>query len=740
MNRIGVMTGVFLACCLWTSDALSQATRPVEEEYADHFSRSERTMEGIRATEYTVPAPISITGDAGQNRRLFLPAQPDPSVVEHAFGLGMETRAIHGPDESWIDPEIGVFKGMGLLAWQDAAGDIWTAPLEPRTGLPVEGAFWHMGGDAASLRSTFNGPEFGINATDWAVFYSRDTENGIQVAQSQWIDGAARVTILTRGEPEFFSPMGSKAPQYADTRLVMLRRPPSWGTAVWMDSAVPQTVNELFPIVDREDADIRWIDDTLTLVTNNHPNAPGRISLIDTQTGIVQSAGDPNLFPAFPYGWKAPEIGGRIMTLGVVDGVDLVLWEQEPTGAWRRYSVLHAPPDAPEFIGSPEPVVVDNRSWISLTLADTEKTIPGVTDQQVWLFGIDPANSVCLRCDDGADEAMTRVDPEVFVGFDRVFVYYYVLDGEGSTTYRTATSIPSRSQIAVRMVSPQDTDPRIEPTIGDHYVARGHFSSNRLLVFLPGTGGRPDQYSHLLRRAAELGYHAIGLAYHNEYSINFDICAGAPSAVHCHERARREILMGEESGFDPPAVDPDNGVFNRLAKILEYLADRFPDEGWAQYLEGEQPRWERIVVAGHSQGGGHAAMIAMLKGVAGALLFGATEPAPWTMEAFATPPDRLWGLAHAYETSFDAIVRSWEQMGLPGSLVNVDESQAPFEGSHRLVTTRSECRGDPDSRGLFHNCPVVDEFTPLSDLGSPKMIGVWDVMLKAVRHVPIPVQ
>jgi hypothetical protein len=303
--------------------------------------------------------------------------------------------------------------------------------------------------------------------------------------------------------------------------------------------------------------------------------------------------------------------------------------------------------------------------------------------------------------------------------------------GSGPPTASSPPADPESVAIETRTVAPADTSPKIHPTIGDHFVAIGPASrrTGRLLVFYPGTGARPDQYSSLLRRAAQLGYHAVGLAYDNFESINFDICPGqAPS---CFERARLEILLGEESGYTPPDVDADNAAFNRLVQLLRHLAASHPDEGWSAYLDaGGVPAWDRISFGGHSQGGGHAAMTARLNRVDRALLFDATEPAPWTSTAFATPAGRFFGFAHTREPIFAPIAASWQSIGIPGLLVSVDGRAAPYGGSQRLATSVAGCRGDPASAGYYHNCPVVDEYVPFAADGvTPLFQPVWDHLL-----------
>jgi hypothetical protein len=302
----------------------------------------------------------------------------------------------------------------------------------------------------------------------------------------------------------------------------------------------------------------------------------------------------------------------------------------------------------------------------------------------------------------------------------------------GSDTGTPGTIVPVT--VVTRTVVPSDTSPAIVPTGADHYIALGPpaLSIGTLLVFYPGTDARPDQYSYLLRRAAALGYHVIGLAYHNAESINFQICPGEPDT--CHEQARLEILLGTESGYNPPNVNPENSAFERLLRLLQYLNQHSPEEGWATYLDdaGAQPEWSRIAVGGHSQGGGHAAMTAKIRLVARVLMFGATEPVTWTTASFATPPVRFFGLAHTAEPNYGAIVMSWENLQIPGALTSTDGAAAPYGGSHRLTTSVAVCTGDPADPGYYHNCPVVDSYLPfISSSGEPLFQSVWDYLLQA---------
>lgn len=659
--------------------------------------------------------------------------------VSTAAAAAGPTHAISPPGESWLDPEIlRLSTGEGLITWQDGVSrDIWVARLDPHTGLPDLASRWRMGTEAAPLTSTYNGPEFGVDARGWSVYYSQGA-TGTQAARG-WLEGGKPAhEVLTRGS-EHFTPLATKHEGASSTRLLLLRRPPSWGTAGWLDVASPDDGHDIAFLAARTDGDLRWIDGTFAYVANFHPAHPGQLAVVDTATGEVTRVSEETGRISDPYGWKAPEAAGSLFVLGVLDDTELVVWSRVGD-VWVPYRRWRPPAGAPPFIGSPEPFVANGRSYVSLSLATSADVRPGLTDQQIWVIGVAPDNPFETRCDDGRPAPVTRVDPEVFVGARQAFVYYYDLSAAASVAYRCALDIGGAGP-SLRTILASETDPAIDDILGAHLVAIGPQAARngRLLVFYPGTRATPDRYSLFLARAAELGYHAISLAYDNRQSVNFDLCPGQPD--DCYEDVRLEVLLGIESGHSPPDVDPDNAAFHRLSRLLSYLHARFPSEGWDAYLQAGKPRWERIVVAGHSQGGGHAAMTARLHETAGALLFSATEPKAWTSTSFATPADRFFALAHAKEPIFAGIVRSWANIGIPGLPTGVEATPPPFLGSHRLTTATEECLGDPESDAYYHNCPVVDDFIALTPDGTPPLLEVWDTMLeaRAPRRTVVPI-
>jgi hypothetical protein len=286
-----------------------------------------------------------------------------------------------------------------------------------------------------------------------------------------------------------------------------------------------------------------------------------------------------------------------------------------------------------------------------------------------------------------------------------------------------------------RLIFPVTTDPAIDGgnALHRHVVCYDDAVPHpgRLFVFFPGTSGPPQAYKLITRTAAQIGYHAIALAYVNDQSINEDICPG--QTADCPENARLEIIEGQD--YSPLVnVNRANSIENRLIRLLQYLDQQYPSEGWGAFLDGETIRWELMALAGHSQGGGHAAMIGKIHNVYRLGMFSSTEPAAWTLEPLATPTNRFFGFAHTLEDSFTGITRSWKNLGVPGTLTSVDAVPPPCGGSHQLQTAAT-----PRDGANYHGCGVVDIYTPLqADGATPLFRDVWIYMIGPASNGPTP--
>lgn len=295
-------------------------------------------------------------------------------------------------------------------------------------------------------------------------------------------------------------------------------------------------------------------------------------------------------------------------------------------------------------------------------------------------------------------------------------------------------------QAAAGVVLPSDTDPAITNFNQVHTWSvdtTGLPRRNTLFVMLPGTGGIPFVYQQVVRAASEFGFHAVGLMYPNDLAVN-EACAFSPDP-DCHEKARREIITGED--LSPLfAVNRVNSIEHRLVRLVQHLHNNQPTRGWGQYLDAQTNLvWAKVIIAGHSQGGGHAAMIAHRVPVHRCLMFAAAdwripgnEPAAWTLSAGATPPERHIGLGHVDDPTVIApVMRSfWSALGMDafGAEQVVDGRPVPYEGSRMLMTALATTNA--------HSCMITDLAMITNQQGSVYR-PVWHWMMTGPAPLPV---
>lgn len=296
-----------------------------------------------------------------------------------------------------------------------------------------------------------------------------------------------------------------------------------------------------------------------------------------------------------------------------------------------------------------------------------------------------------------------------------------------------------------RFILPKDTDREITTNLEPHYVVLNPSvpARNQLFLFLPGTGGRPQNCQQIVNTAADLGFHAIGLRYPNDQPVNGPtLCGGANTDLDCYAKVRLEI----KDGIDRTpllSITRANSIENRLIKLLLYLHSRFPNEGWGQYLQEDGTiKWSSIIVSGHSQGGGHAGIIGRYHPVARVVMFAPGtdynarlgRPANWiavpSSTPNATPPERFYGFSHQRDETVDFRILAtliWPAFGMDqfGPVVNVDTTAPPYQNSHMLTSNL-----DTPTQN-YHGCVVVDRNLVRLPDGTPVYKPVWEYLLGA---------
>ena len=281
-------------------------------------------------------------------------------------------------------------------------------------------------------------------------------------------------------------------------------------------------------------------------------------------------------------------------------------------------------------------------------------------------------------------------------------------------------------------VLPQATDQTLTGWTDPHIVAAPLRPSPtpHLWIFFGGSYGKPQRQLTLIDHIASLGHWAINLRYPNDWTIGG--LSRRSTVSHTHEALRLQILDGRDrSGLLP--LPPQDCILNRLQKLLLWLSARQVGKGWDAFLDGGAPRWDRIAAAGHSQGGGHAAIlgkhlslerVVMLSAPADCVEEGAS--APWLARDGATAADRYRGFAHLRDPAIARILGGWESLGLSrfGAPVRVESSEPPYENSHQFVTDREV----EDDR--HHGSVAVDRFIPYLRDGSPAFRPVWSQLFQ----------
>lgn len=308
--------------------------------------------------------------------------------------------------------------------------------------------------------------------------------------------------------------------------------------------------------------------------------------------------------------------------------------------------------------------------------------------------------------------------------------------GGGGGNAAVAPPPPGPPPSVERTLSPTLADPNAEQVNSPDVVINPSPSvaaKGKLFVFLPGSEGAATNYRLILRSGAARGYHTIGLDYENNDVVGV-VCL-ASSDPNCFWDVRREVITGQNVSNDV-SVNNANSIVTRVAKALSYLAANSADEGWGQFLNADgSVDWSKVVVGGHSQGGGHAGVMAKLFALSRACYFASPAdttapqvPASWMSLPGQTPGSAQYGIVHVSDplvplTDLQVI---WPTLGMPGSPTSVDGQSAPYGGAHQLTTDVTPVNG-AGSFSPYHGVTVYDPDVPLQG-GVPVFDAVWGYM------------
>ncbi len=291
------------------------------------------------------------------------------------------------------------------------------------------------------------------------------------------------------------------------------------------------------------------------------------------------------------------------------------------------------------------------------------------------------------------------------------------------------------NSLVIQPIRASDTDPNIAFELARHYTFYNPACSekNTLLVHMVGTFGDPYQTIYFPSLAANNGFHVLSLKYPNDTSAQ--TACGGSNDIDCHYKFRKEIFEGVDLSPEI-AVDSVNSISNRLIRLLQHMDSNYQSQNWGQYFTGDSIHWSQVILSGHSQGGGHAAVMAIDRPVKRVLMFAApndfsisfNQTANWTQMPHITEDSAYYSFNNVndqvaqYDWQFSSAVNLGE--GTFGDTVNVESSNCPYTFSHNLYTDR-------DSSGFTQNHGMVvnDVNVPLNSNGAPVFQEVWAYML-----------
>lgn len=274
---------------------------------------------------------------------------------------------------------------------------------------------------------------------------------------------------------------------------------------------------------------------------------------------------------------------------------------------------------------------------------------------------------------------------------------------------------------------------------------------NELLVFLPGSNGKPNGNDYFDQLGANLGYHVVGLMYPNSPAVG-ELC-DTSVIKNSFQNVRLEIIDGLDR-TPLVSVNQANSIENRIKKCIQYLNTSYPTQNWGQYLDvSGSIIWNKIVVAGHSQGGGHAAMIGKNHVLARVICLASpkdnyrtptfTNPqylgiiAPWINQNNLTPKQNYFTFTHIADATGATQAEQqiiFDSLGLRqiADSVSIDGNLPPYKNSRILMTYLLTANGTTINP---HSCVLVDNSVPdIFTTSTNKFLKAWTYMLTAATQ------
>lgn len=277
--------------------------------------------------------------------------------------------------------------------------------------------------------------------------------------------------------------------------------------------------------------------------------------------------------------------------------------------------------------------------------------------------------------------------------------------------------LPLDGQVLSRRIFAEDDGPGMGQAVQDShtvYLNDVVYRRSLLLIHLPSSFDQTTRSSVFCSLAAQSGYHVISLAYPGLTNM-YSSCEHSTDAA-CYENIHLELVDGINRASQIE-IDSSESILYRLNRLLHFLNSNYPAEGWDRFLDEQgRIRFASTIWSGHSDGAGHALVIAKVHRVHRVICF--SGPKDFSLHYYLPPvwfsngswkTDRSEIFAFAHTSDDYAFQREiWDSLGLSkfGAPMNVEASQPPYNSSHQLITSY------PLPVANIHGSTILDDRTP----------------------------
>ncbi len=338
------------------------------------------------------------------------------------------------------DPE---FDPVGdRMVWQDRAGNLWIADLDPATGdlMPTSGRGQKLDENLSGLILTGNGPEWGYGNGEVIITYTRQVgeSRSLGLARQNAAGAWEAGVVGNNGSPgERWRPLSTDPGTVGPALISYIREFESGDVGVGWREADDATTEG--GVLGAGSNGGQWAQGDRAFVSPQKVNDIFQLFWVDIDTEEVTQITDTGVNTLNAIPWLAPEYGDQLIS-AAMDATMIGIF-RHIDGVWTLINTLDIPSTRP-FIGSPEPFVHDGKSYVTVVASEEIGVGPlaffPTGPSEIWIAGIDPNEPFYRRIDDGLDGPF-RTEPEAYATDNGTVIYYTLRDmATGNAVLRRA--------------------------------------------------------------------------------------------------------------------------------------------------------------------------------------------------------------------------------------------------------------------------------------------------------------